>query len=318
MIQRYAAACIQSNVWVVDEHDPKSAEKTIRKNLKRNMELVDYLCQEPRYGPKLLSFSEFCLTGGPERRSLQAYIDRSVYIPGYVSEIIGDRAKEWGVWIACNTFEKDDDWPGRVFNASFLIGPDGEVILRYRKNNDYQGGTPANTNPGDMYTPYVERYGGEPEVLFPVVDTEIGRLALLTCYDIRFAEAWRMMVLQGAEVIIRPTAEGSGPVAWRASWDMAKQVRAWENGVYVISTNNGNTLGSLRPEDRQRGLSKIINFDGGVLAVTDGSGESICVATLDLEAPRQTRQAPGYNIIATSRFETYIPMYEKICHVAHR
>ncbi len=70
MIQRYAAACIQSNVWVVDEHDPKSAEKTIRKNLKRNMELVDYLCQEPRYGPRLLSFSEFCLTGVPEGRSL--------------------------------------------------------------------------------------------------------------------------------------------------------------------------------------------------------------------------------------------------------
>jgi predicted amidohydrolase len=311
MLQRYSVACVQSNVWVVDENDPSSAEPTIRKNLERNMQLVDYLCQEPRYGPKLLSFSEFCLTGVPEGRSLQAYIDRSVYLPGYVTEIIGERAAKWGVWIACNTFEKDDDWPGRCFNTSFLVGPSGEMILRYRKNNDFQGGTPANTNPGDFYTPYVEKYGGNPEVLFPCVDTEIGRLGLLTCVDVRYAEAWRMMALQGVEVLIHPTAEGSGPVAWRQTWDAAKSVRAWENCMYVISTNNGHTYGSLRPEDRQRGLSRIINYDGGLLAITDGSGESICTATIDLEALRQTRQSPGHNVVTTSRYETYIPMYQK-------
>lgn len=310
MIVRYTAACIQSNVWTADEYDPHSAEPTIRKNLERNIELVDYLCVEPRYGPKLLSFSEFCLTSVPESRRLEAYIDRAVYLPGYVTEIIGERSKKWGVWIVCNTFEKDDDWPGRVFNTSFIMGPDGEMILKYRKNNDFQNNLPVTTNPGDMYTPYVKKYGGAPEALFPVVDTEIGRLACLTCYDIRFAEAWRMMGLQGAEVIIHPTAEPSGARAWRETWDMAKQVRAWENCAYIISTNNGHTLGGPRPVDRQRGQSKIINFDGAVLAVTDGTGECITTATIDLEALRRARRMQQ-NVVATSRYETYIPMYQK-------
>ncbi len=310
MITRYSVACVQSDVWVMDEREPQSRDAVIEKNLKRNMELVDYLCIEPRYGPKLLVFSEFCLTGVPEGRTLKGYQDRAVPIPGWVTEYIGERCKKYGVYVACNTFERDDDWPGRVFNTAFIVGPDGNVILRYRKNNDFQGGIPVSTNPGDLYTAYVEKYGGQPEVLFPVVDTEIGRLGCMTCYDVRFAEVARCLALQGCEVIIHPTAEGSGPMAWRASWDYAKQVRAWENSCYFVSTNNGRTFGSLRPENRQRGLSRIIDFEGRILAETDGIGESIVTATIDLELLRQHR-TQHFNVIATSRFRTYLPIYEK-------
>ena len=310
MTTRYSVACVQTDVWVMDEEQPETRDAVIEKNLKRNMELVDYLSIEPRYGPKLLVFSEFCLTGVPEGRSLAAYQDRAVTIPGWVTEYIGERCKKHGVYIACNTFERDDDWPGRVFNTSFVVDPDGKVILRYRKNNDFQTGIPVSTNPGDLYPSYVARYGGQPEALFPVVDTEIGRLACMTCYDIRFAEVARCLALQGAEVIIHPTAEGSGPVAWRQSWDYAKQVRAWENTCYLISTNNGRTFGSIRPENRQRGLSKIIDYEGRVLAETDGIGETAVTATIDLELLRQARTMP-FNVIATSRFGTYLPIYEK-------
>jgi predicted amidohydrolase len=246
----------------------------------------------------------------PEGRGLKAYQERAVPLPGWVTEYIGERCKKHGVFVACNTFESDPEWPGRVFNTSFIVDPDGKVILRYRKNNDSQTGIPVSTNPGDFYQSYVAHYGEKPEALFPVVDTEIGRLACMTCYDIRFAEVARCLALQGAEVIIHPTAEGSGPIAWRQSWDFAKQVRAWENTCFFISTNNGRTFNSIRPEGRQRGLSKIIDFEGRVLAETDGIGETAVTATIDLELLRQARTMP-FNVIATSRFGTYLPMYEK-------
>lgn len=310
MLSRFSVACVQSDIWVMDEHEPATRDAIIEKNLKRNMELVDYLCIEPRYGPKLLVFSEFCLTGVPESRTLQSYLERAVPMPGWVTEYIGERCKKYGVWIACNTFEQDADWPGRVFNTTFIVDPRGEVILRYRKNNDFQTGIPVSTNPGDFYEAYVAKYGGQPECLFPVVDTEIGRLGAMTCYDIRFGEVARCLALQGAEIIVHPTAEGSGPVAWRASWDFAKQVRAWENTCYLVSTNNGRTFGSTRPENRQRGLSRIIDFEGRILAETDGIGETITSATIDLEQLRQARATP-VNVLTTSRFQTYVPLYEK-------
>lgn len=310
MITRYSVAAIQSDVHVADEHDPSSVERTIKQNLQRNMELVDYVCGEPRYGPKLIVFSEFCLTGVPESRSLQGYLDFSVHLPGWVTEIIGERAKRHGVYICCNTFEKDEEWPNRSFNTSFIVGPTGDVILRYRKNNDTQAGIPCSTNPGEFYSAYVERYGVEG--LFPVVDTEIGRLGCITCNDVRFAETARMLALQGCEVMLHPTAEGSGPLAWRSSWDAAKQVRAWENMAYFVSVNNGLTHGSTRPMNRQRGLSRIFDYEGRILAQTDGQGETAVTATVDIEQLRQVRSAiVNFNVVATSRWKIYEPLYRK-------
>lgn len=310
-VQPYLAACVQTDVRVADESDPRSAQATIRENLKRNLELIDYLEMEPRYGPRLLVFSEFCLTAVPESRTLRGYINLASEIPGPVSELIGERTKRHGIYVACNTFEYDAAWPERVFNCSFIVGPEGDVVLKYRKLNDSQNGIPCSSNPGDFWRRYIDFYGG-PEALFPVVDTPLGRLACITCYDIRFAEVARCLALRGAEVLVHCTAEPSGEVAWRSSWDAAKQVRAWENQCYLVSTNNGRTLGGLRPEFRQRGLSRVFGPDGALLAVTDNPGEDVTAARIDIESLRRDRvQRVGMNVPATSRFRTYLPIYEK-------
>lgn len=201
-------AAVQTDVRVADETDPKAAQATIRENLKRNMELVDYLRMEPRYGPRLFVFSEFCLSAAPESRTLQGYLNIASEIPGPITEIIGERARKHEVYIAINAFEFDPQWPKRVFNCSFIVGPSGEVILKYRKLNDSQTGVPCSTNPGDFLQQYVEFHGG-PEALFPVVDTPLRRLGCLTCYDIRFAEVARCLALRGAEVLIHCAAEPS-------------------------------------------------------------------------------------------------------------
>jgi predicted amidohydrolase len=310
-INPYHVACVQTDVRVADETDASAAQATIRENLARAMDLVDYLEMEPRYGPKLMVFSEFSLTAVPESRTLEGYLNIASEIPGPITEIVGERARKHQIYIAMNTFEFDPQWPDRVFNCSFIVDPSGEVALKYRKHNDSQTGIPCSTNPGDFWEKYVEFYGG-PECLFPVIDTPIGRLACITCYDIRFAELARCMALRGAEVLIHCTAEPSGEVAWRSSWDAAKQVRAWENQCYLVSTNNGRTLGGLRPEFRQRGRSVVHGPNGALLAITDAAGENVITARIDIAALRRDRaQMVGVNVPATSRFREYLPIYEK-------
>ncbi len=308
MPNKFTVASVQTDVHVASEDDPSSVKRAIEANLKRNMELVDYLAMDSRYGPKLICFSEFCLTGVAETRQLSGYELFAQPIPGMATDIIGESARKHSVYIVCNMFEKDDDWPGRIFNTSYLIGPDGDILIRYRKNNDFQVGLYPPTNPGEVYTEYIEKYGG-PKSLFPVVETDIGKIGLMTCFDIRFAEVPRMLALQGAEIIVHPTGEAMGGPS-RELWDMTKQVRAYDNMVYFISTNNGRTLGGRRPEFRQRGESRIIDYTGKIIAQTDGSGESLVTATVDLDALREAR-ASNYNALTTSRFKTYLPIYEE-------
>lgn len=309
MLNKFSVAAVQTDIRCPDEDDPSSIDKAIMQNLERNMALVDYLGMDSRYGPKLIVFSEFCLTAVPESRTIEGYRKFATELPGFVTEYIGESARKNSVYIVCNTFEKDEDWPGRVFNTSFIVDPDGKLILKYRKNNDAQTGIPVSTNAGDIYTEYVEKYGG-PESLFPVVETDLGKIGAMTCYDIRFAEVPRMLALQGAEIIVHPTAEPTGGPS-REAWDMSKQVRAWDNSVYFISTNNGRTLGGPRPEFRQRGRSKIIDYNGKVMAETDLPGESLITAPLDMDLLREHRASANMNIVATSRFAEYVPLYEK-------
>lgn len=310
-IDPYQAVAVQTDVHVPDLHDPGSVLATIKKNRARCIELIDYVQGESRYGPRLMVFPEFGLTGVPESRTLADYMTFAQELPGETTEEMGACARRHSVYIAMNCFERDAEWPGRVFNTSFILDSHGELVLKYRKLNDFQTGVVCTTNPGEFLDAYLERYGG-PEALFPVVDTEIGRLACMTCYDVRFAEVARCLVLRGAEVILHPTAEGSAERAWRESWEAAKSVRAWENQVYVVSANNGLWLSGSRPAFRSRGRSQVIGPDGGVLGITEAPGENLAIGSIDIEALRRSRVArASMNIPVTSRFDLYTPIYEK-------
>lgn len=310
-INPYTAVAVQSDVYVPDPDDPGSVASTVKKNLARCIDLVDYVQSERRYGPRLMVFPEFGLAGVPERRTLDDYTAIAQELPGEITEEIGACARRHSVFLVMNCFERDAEWPGRVFNTSFIVDPAGELILKYRKLNSFQTGGVCTTNPGELLDAYRERYGG-PEALFPVVDTEIGRLACMTCYDIRFAEVARCFALRGAEVIVHPTAEGAAERAWRETWEAAKSVRAWENQVYLVSANNGRYLSGPRPEFRSRGRSQVIGPDGSTIGITEAPGESLAVASIDIEALRRARVAGvGRNVPATSRYDMYTPIYEK-------
>jgi predicted amidohydrolase len=133
---------------------------------------------------------------------------------------------------------------------------------------------------------------GYAEPLFPVVDTEIGKLGAAICYDWLFPEAIRQLAVGGAEVLIRVSAYmdpwgTKPPTDW---WTLINRTRAIENMVYVVAANQACSLANYPPFSWPGG-SMIVDFDGRILAQAEpGPGERIVVGPIDLAALRYERQ----------------------------
>lgn len=167
----------------------------------------------------------FCQTEDTE------VFDQAETIPGHSTYTFGELAKELGVVIVLSLFEKRA--AGLYHNTAVVMEKDGSIAGIYRK----------------MHIPddpaYYEKFYFTPGDLgFNPIDTSVGRLGILVCWDQWYPEAARMMALSGAEVLIYPTAIG-----WESSdsdEEKQRQLEAWitvqrghaiANGVPVISVN---------------------------------------------------------------------------------
>jgi predicted amidohydrolase len=265
------------------------------KNLARACELVSY---HARGGARLFLFSEFFLSGSPAGQSAEVYRQVAIRIPGPEIEELAAVARKRRVYIAGMAYEKDDEnWPGRFFNTGFILDPDGQVILRYRKHYDET----CKTKPGDVMDRYLELHGIDE--LFPVVDTEIGKLAIQQAYDINYPEVSRCFALQGAEVLLFATSEinSRNHMYGVGGWANARRVRAYENIAYLVCANEAWFLGTARPNAWPAGHSEVIDYNGQVLNVADTMGETIISAEVDLEALRRRRTTVGMNFLAQAQ-----------------
>ena len=195
------------------------------------------------------------------------------------------KAKEHRIYIQTGTFlEKHPRWPGHVFNTTCLIGPEG-LLYHYRKVNPWLPWE-VHTSPHDLLDL------GYDEPLFPVADTEIGKLGCAICYDWLFPESIRQLAFNGAEVLIRVSAYmdpwgATAPMDW---WTVVNRCRALENIAYVVAANQGASL-SHYPPFSWPGGSMVVDFDGRIVCQADpGPGDKIVVAPVDIGALRHERQ----------------------------
>lgn len=252
------------------------------------------------FGPvRLLVFPEFG-HAAPVYPTVAELLDRlAVPIPNEHTDRYQRTASALGVYIQTASFlERDDRYPGCVFNTTCLIGPDG-LLTRYRKVNPWLPWE-VHASPHD-----IPNYADE---LFPVAETEIGRLGAATCYDWLFPEAIRQLALGGAEVLIRVSAYmdpwgATPPMDW---WTVVNRCRALENLAYVVAANQGASAAHYPPFSWPGG-SMAIDYDGRILAQADpGPGEKIVVAPLDLAALRAERERrQGHHMLAHLRTEAY-------------
>jgi predicted amidohydrolase len=204
-----------------------------------------------------------------------------------------------GIHVQTGSFlEVDSRYPGCVFNTTCLIGPDG-LLYKYRKVHPWLPWE-VHASPHDI--------PGYAEPMFPVADTEIGKLGCAICYDWLFPEAIRELALQGADVLIRVSAYmdpwgATPPMDW---WTVVNRCRALENLAFVVAANQGASARHYPPFSWPGG-SMVVDFDGRILAQADpGPGEKIVVAPLDLAALHAERERrSGHQMLVHRRVEAY-------------
>ena len=152
-------------------------------------------------------------------------------IPGPATDFYGHLAQELGVVIVTSLFEKRA--PGLYHNTAVVLERDGSIAGVYRKMH-------IPDDPG-----YYEKFYFTPGDLgFHPIETSVGRLGLLVCWDQWYPEAARLMALAGAELLIYPTAIGyddrddrEEQERQRSAWQLVMRGHAVANGLPVIAVN---------------------------------------------------------------------------------
>ena len=187
-------------------------------------------------------------------------------------------AHDRGIWILGGSVLEAAD--GRVYNTSVLLDRDGELVARYRKIHLYDVELPDQPpiRESDTFTP------GDRLVTHPI---EEARLALTICYDLRFPELYRDLMVLGAEVLCVPSQfQHSTGVA---HWEVLLRARAIENQCFVVAPGQWGTYGREGSNRRSHGHSMIVDPWGRVLVEAPEEGDGVFVADLDLAELREVR-----------------------------
>ena len=251
---------------------------------------------------RLVVLPEYFLTGFPMAESIKIWSEKAcIEINGPEYLALGKICQENDIFLSGNAYELDANFPGIYFQVSFIIDPSGEVILRYRRLISMYAPTPY-----DVLERYIQIYGEES--LFPVVDTEIGRLATVASEEILYPEIIRALTLRGAEVICHSSSEVGSPLA--TPKNIAKQARAYENMVYIVSANSAGIVDIAFPAASTDGGSKVVDFRGHILAEADVGESMVGNAEVDIAGLRNARLRPGMsNILARQRLELFASTY---------
>lgn len=223
----------------------------------------------------------FCQTEDTTR------FDEAEPIPGPSTETFGQLAKELGIVLVLSLFERRA--PGLYHNTAVVIEKDGSMAGKYRK----------------MHIPddpaYYEKFYFTPGDLgFEPIQTSVGKLGVLVCWDQWYPEAARLMAMRGAEMLIYPTAigwESSDTEAekqrQREAWMTVQRGHAVANGLPVITVNR---VGHETDPSGQTGgiqfwgSSFVAGPQGELLTVLPDDAEEVRVVTVDLQRSEQVRR----------------------------
>ena len=200
-------------------------------------------------------------------------------VPGPSTDIYSRLARECGVVLVTSLFEKRA--PGLYHNTAVVFDKDGSVAGKYRKMH-------IPDDPG-----YYEKFYFTPGDLgFHPIDTSVGRLGVLVCWDQWYPEAARLMALQGADLLIYPTAIGYDPndtpeeqQRQRQAWQLVMRGHAVANGLPVVAVNR---VG--KEEQTFWGTSFVCGPQGEMYYEASENDEESIIVDIDMKRTEHVRR----------------------------
>lgn len=232
----------------------------------------------------------------PELWTGLGFSDETVYrdiaepIPGPVTRLLSEKARRYGMYVAGSMYE--DAGGGTYHNSLPLISPDGEVLGVYRKTHLFDAKDRVDIPPGIMESKKITAGSS-----LDVYATNVARVGLSVCSDLRFPEIYRDMALQGAEIMVCASAFLSPRLD---HWEFFLRARATENQCYVIAS------GQYGKEPKSGlafvGRSMIVDPWGTIVA-TCSDEEGVVTAHIDLDFIGEVRRR--YPLLEQRRPELY-------------
>ena len=265
------------NIGIIQQHNTAD----IHDNMKR---LAEGIAQLAEQGAQLIVLQElhnslyFCQEENVDN------FDLAEPIPGPSTQFYSALAKEHGVVIVTSLFEKRA--AGLYHNTAVVIEKDGTIAGKYRK----------------MHIPddpaYYEKFYFTPgDIGFHPIDTSVGRLGVQVCWDQWYPEGARLMAMQGAELLIYPTAIGyaanddeAEQQRQREAWTTVMRGHAVANGLPVIAVNR---VGYEEDPSHQTegiqfwGSSFVAGPQGEILYRADDKEEVKTIITIDMDRCEQ-------------------------------
>lgn len=282
------------------QHKAKVNEKSTLDFLSREIKLA------AKNGAKLICLQE--LHNGPYFCQVESvdFFDLAESIPGPSTDFFGKLARELHVVIVTSLFEKRA--AGLYHNTAVVIEKDGSIAGKYRKMH-------IPDDPG-----FYEKFYFTPGDLgFEPIQTSVGKLGVLVCWDQWYPEAARIMALKGADLLIYPTAIGwdlsdtpEEKARQKDAWMTIQRSHAVANGIPVVSINRVGWESS--PESDSKGIqfwgnSFIAGPQGELLMSSSESDEATAVFEIQVEKSEQVRR--WWPFLRDRRIENYDPILKR-------
>lgn len=262
---------------------------------------IEKIREAAKQGAKLVLLQElhtnlyFCQTENSQ------LFDLAETIPGPSTNKLGQIAKELGVVIVASLFEKRA--VGLYHNTAVVLETNGEIAGCYRKMH-------IPDDPG-----YYEKYYFAPgDIGFKPIQTSVGKLGILICWDQWYPEAARLMALAGADLLLYPTAIGWGSQEndeaeknrQRDAWVTIQRAHAVANGLTVLVANRTG-FESATPGSQQGiafwGTSFIAGPQGEIMKEADLNQETILIADIPMHRHESVRR--GWPFLRDRRIDNY-------------
>jgi N-carbamoylputrescine amidase len=255
----------EANLAAIEDATARAADAGARLVLLQELHNGPYFCQHE-------SVDEF---------------DRAEPIPGNTTQRLSALAQRHSVVLVGSLFERRA--AGLYHNTAVVFDADGTLCGRYRKMH-------IPDDPG-----FLEKFYFTPGDLgFEPVQTAVGRLGVLVCWDQWYPEAARLMALAGAELLLYPTAIGWDPrdhedekARQREAWIVVQRGHAVANGLPLLAVNR--TGFEAAPGDAERGIqfwgsSFVVGPQGEFIARANTDGPQLLIADVDLERSEAVRR----------------------------